>query len=82
MTREELLARFEDISLTEDQIEEALEPNFHIKSNVSLNSMTYLPKLNFSGYITTTMDDSDLKTLFELLVKYSNKEESCNSKDQ
>ena len=41
MTREELLARFGDISLTEDQIEEALEPNFHIKSNVSLNSMTY-----------------------------------------
>lgn len=59
-------------NLTEEQIKEALEPKFQIASNVKLNSMTYLPKLSFCGYITVPIEDNDLKTLFDLLVKYSN----------
>ncbi len=72
MTREELLERFSDKILTEEEIQAALQPDefCELDIKVKLNSMTYLPYIEFSGKITTSPHGNpDYFELVKLLIK-------------
>ncbi len=72
MTREELLQRFLGKQLTEEEIQAALQPDefCELDVKVKLNSMTYIPYIEFSGKVTTDPHGNpDYFELVKLLIK-------------